>query len=60
MRHIIPISGKDSLWTAIYQKQKDPSLPYEYLFNDTGAELPDTYAWLDKVERERDHNTSHR
>jgi 3'-phosphoadenosine 5'-phosphosulfate sulfotransferase (PAPS reductase)/FAD synthetase len=51
MRHIIPISGKDSLWTAIVQKRRAPDLPYEYMFNDTGAELPDTYEWLDKVEK---------
>lgn len=50
MRHIIPISGKDSLWTAIVQKQRAPELPYEFMFNDTGSELPDTYEWLNKVE----------
>jgi len=50
MRHIIPISGKDSLWTAIIQKRRNPELAYEYMFNDTGAELPETYEWLDKVE----------
>lgn len=49
-RHIIPISGKDSLATAIWQTAHDPSLPYEFVFNDTRAELPETYAWLDKVE----------
>lgn len=50
MRHIIPISGKDSLATAIWQTAKEPDLPYEYVFNDTRAELPDTYEWLDRVE----------
>ncbi len=50
MRHIIPISGKDSLATAIWQRGYDPTLPYEYVFNDTRAELPETYEWLDKVE----------
>lgn len=50
MRHIIPISGKDSLATAIWQTAHEPGLPYEFVFNDTRAELPDTYAWLDKVE----------
>lgn len=50
MRHLIPISGKDSLATAIWQQALDPSLPYEYVFNDTRAELPDTYTWLDRVE----------
>lgn len=52
MRHIIPISGKDSLATALVQTTRDRSLEYEFLFNDTGAELPETYAWLDRVERE--------
>ena len=50
-RHIIPISGKDSLATAIVQMGLYPDLPYEYVFNMTGAELPETIAWLDKVER---------
>lgn len=51
MRHIIPISGKDSLATALFQTAHKRDLPYEFMFNDTGAELPETYAWLDKVER---------
>ena len=51
MRHIIPISGKDSLATAIVQMHRAPSLPYEFLFCDVAMELPETYAWLDNVER---------
>lgn len=50
MRHIIPISGKDSLATAFVQTQRAPSLAYEFIYNDVEAELPETYAWLDKVE----------
>lgn len=50
-RHIIPISGKDSLATAIVQMARQPDLPYEFIFNDTRAELPDTYAWIEKVEQ---------
>lgn len=50
MRHIIPISGKDSLATAIVQTARSPDLTYEYIYNDTRMELPDTYEWLDKVE----------
>ena len=50
MRHIIPISGKDSLATAIVQTARRPDLEYEYIYNDTRMELPDTYAWIDKVE----------
>lgn len=51
MRHVIPISGKDSLATALIQTTYDSSKEYEFLFNDTGAELPETYDWLDDVEK---------
>lgn len=51
VRHIIPISGKDSLCTAIVQKTLRPLIPYEYLFCDVRMELPETYAWLDLVEK---------
>lgn len=50
MRHIIPISGKDSLATALLQTARDPALPYEYVFCDTGTELPETYDWLKRVQ----------
>lgn len=50
MRHIIPISGKDSLATAIVQLKRQPDLPYEFMFNPTGAELPEVFEWLEKVE----------
>lgn len=50
MRHIIPISGKDSLATAIVQLARKPDLDYEYVFNPTGLELPEVFVWLDKVE----------
>lgn len=50
MRHIIPISGKDSLSTALVQLKRQPDLDYEYVFNPTGAELPEVFEWLDKVE----------
>lgn len=50
-RHIIPISGKDSLATAIAQTEMEPELQYEYIYNDTKMELPETYEWLDKVEK---------
>jgi len=49
-RHIIPISGKDSLATAIIQTAHQPDLEYEYIYNDTRMELPETYAWIDNVE----------
>jgi hypothetical protein len=54
MRHVIPISGKDSLAAAIVQTRLEPEPPgggrYEFVFNDVGAELPETYAWLRKAE----------
>lgn len=51
MRHIIPISGKDSLATAIVQKELQPELDYEYVFNPTGAELPEVFEWMESVEK---------
>lgn len=50
MRYVIPISGKDSLATAIVQMARRDDLDYEFLFNKTGFELPDTLVWLEKVE----------
>jgi len=50
MRHIIPISGKDSLATALVQIARLPDLNYEFVFNPTGAELPEVFEWMDKVE----------
>ena len=51
IRHIIPVSGKDSLAAAIVQQARQPDLDYTYIFNDTHAELPAVHQWLDKVER---------
>lgn len=50
MRHIIPISGKDSLATAIVQTARAPEIDYEFMFNPTGQELPDVFDWLERVE----------
>lgn len=50
MRHIIPISGKDSLATAILQKELEPDLDYEYVFNPTGSELPEVFEWIKNVQ----------
>lgn len=49
MRHIIPISGKDSLATAIVQHELQPELNYEYVFNPTGLELPEVLEWIKNV-----------
>jgi hypothetical protein len=50
IRHIIPISGKDSLTTALVQLAREPNNDYEFIFNDTGAEFPDTKQWIKKIE----------
>jgi len=51
MRHLIPISGKDSLATAILQRAHVPHLNYEYIFNPTGSEYEEVFEWLEKVEQ---------
>jgi len=49
MRHICGISGgKDSSALALYLRDRVPDM--EYFFCDTGAELPETYEYLDKLE----------
>jgi len=52
MRHIIALSGgKDSAALAVYMHQKHADLPLELVFADTHAELPETYAYLEKIEK---------
>ena len=49
VRHICGISGgKDSSAMAVYMRERVPEM--EYFFCDTGAELPETYQYLDKLE----------
>lgn len=49
VRHILSLSGgKDSTALAIYMHDRIPDL--EYVFCDTGEELPETYDYLDKLE----------
>jgi PP-loop superfamily ATP-utilizing enzyme len=49
-RHILNLSGgKDSTALAVFMKDKVADM--EYVFCDTGCELPETYEYLDKVER---------
>ena len=49
MRHICGISGgKDSSALAVYLRDRVPQM--EYFFCDTGAELPETYDYLGKLE----------
>ncbi len=50
-RHIINISGgKDSAALAVYIAQEYPKIPAEYVFCDTGVELPETYEYLERLE----------
>ncbi len=50
-RHIVSISGgKDSAALAIYLKERYPTIPAEYVFCDTGSELPETYDYLQRLE----------
>ena len=51
MRHVVSVSGgKDSAALAVYLNQQYPELPVEYVFCDTGCELPETYEYLEKLE----------
>jgi hypothetical protein len=49
MRHIVPISGKDSLAAFLVQQSLKPDLHYELMFNPTGAETPEVDEWLNAV-----------
>ncbi len=50
-RHIIPLSGgKDSTALAIYMIENHNELPLEFVFTDTGTELPETYSYLKRFE----------
>jgi hypothetical protein len=49
LRHVCGISGgKDSSALAVYMRDKVPAM--EYFFCDTGAELPETYEYLTRLE----------
>jgi 3'-phosphoadenosine 5'-phosphosulfate sulfotransferase (PAPS reductase)/FAD synthetase len=49
VRHVLGISGgKDSAALAIYMRDKIADV--EYFFTDTGAELPEVYEFLDRLE----------
>ena len=51
VRHVLGLSGgKDSAALAIYLKDQDLVPEIEYFFCDTGAELPEVYDFLDKLE----------
>ena len=49
VRHICGISGgKDSSALAVHMRERVPDM--EYFFCDTGAELPETYEYLTRLE----------
>jgi 3'-phosphoadenosine 5'-phosphosulfate sulfotransferase (PAPS reductase)/FAD synthetase len=49
IRHVLGLSGgKDSSALAIFMRDRVPEM--EYFFTDTGAELPETYEYLDRLE----------
>lgn len=49
MRHVLGLSGgKDSTALAIYMRDKVPEV--EYFFCDTGAELRETYEYLERLQ----------
>lgn len=48
-RHVLGLSGgRDSAALAIYMRDRVPDM--EYFFCDTGAELPETYEYLQRLE----------
>ena len=50
-RHIVPLSGgKDSTALAVYMIENHGDLPLEFIFTDTGAELPETYDYIKRFE----------
>jgi 3'-phosphoadenosine 5'-phosphosulfate sulfotransferase (PAPS reductase)/FAD synthetase len=49
VRHVLSLSGgKDSAALAVYMRDRVPEM--EYIFHDTGKELPDTYEYLEQLE----------
>ncbi len=49
VRHILSLSGgKDSAALAVYMRDRVKNM--EYIFHDTGKELPETYDYLERLE----------
>jgi 3'-phosphoadenosine 5'-phosphosulfate sulfotransferase (PAPS reductase)/FAD synthetase len=49
VRHILSLSGgKDSTALAIYMRDRVPNM--EYIFHDTGKEMPDTLDYIERLE----------
>lgn len=52
MREIVSLSmGKDSSALAVYLKNKYPHKKFEFVFVDNGAELPEVYTYLPKLQQ---------
>jgi len=50
-RHVLSFSGgKDSTALGIYMLQNYPEIPLEFVFCDTGTELPETYEFIERFE----------
>ncbi|MGB3901151.1 MAG: phosphoadenosine phosphosulfate reductase family protein [Mesorhizobium sp.] len=50
-KHVLGLSGgRDSAALAVYMRQHHPELDIEYFFTDTGKELPEVYAFLNRLE----------
>jgi 3'-phosphoadenosine 5'-phosphosulfate sulfotransferase (PAPS reductase)/FAD synthetase len=50
-KHILSLSGgKDSAALAVYMRENYPNIPLEYVFIDSGCELPETYEYLQRIE----------
>jgi 3'-phosphoadenosine 5'-phosphosulfate sulfotransferase (PAPS reductase)/FAD synthetase len=49
-QHFVPISGKDSLATALAVLEFYPDINFRYIFNDVGSEFPEVYQWLAAIE----------
>lgn len=49
-RHVLALSGgKDSAALAVYMREKRPDIRLDYIFTDTGCELPETYEYLERI-----------
>lgn len=49
-RHLVALSGgKDSAALAVYMRENYRNLEMEYVFIDSGCELPETYEYLERL-----------
>lgn len=56
IKHVLGLSGgKDSSALALYVQETRPDIEVEYFFTDTGYELPETNAFIDRLEAKLGH-----